>query len=277
MIAIIVPYFTGYFFLELIKGIQEELSKYQYDIILYNIDNTDKTELFLKRTLEEKRVDGVILCSLKISDHYVQLFKKSKISIILVDSYHPHLDSIVIENEDGAYMATKYLIDLGHKKIGMIDAQLKSPPAKQRLEGYKKALIDHQIPFHEEYFVISEVISDADGFSRESGYEAMNRLLSKGKNRPTAMFISSDIQAVGAIKAIREKGLRIPEDISIVGFDDIELAEYLGLTTVRQPIFEMGKMSVERLIKKVSESDTQIVRKSFSTELVVRESCGTCK
>ena len=272
MVATIVPFFTGYFFVELLRGIQQEISKYRYNLILYSVDQTNKTETFLEKTLRENRVDGTLLISLRINDKYAKKFSASNFPIVLVDSYHPDLDSITVENKQGAYVATQHLIQLGHTKIGMINGQLKSSPAQLRLEGYKKALRDNNILFKEKYLIISD--SGQDGFNREAGYQGMKRLLELGDNKPTAVFISSDIQAAGAIRAIQEYGLKIPEDIAIVGFDDIEMAEYLGLTTMHQPMFEMGKLAVQRLMAKISGEDSRKFKKSFLTNLVIRESCG---
>jgi LacI family transcriptional regulator len=274
MVAIIVPVFTGYFYLELLRGIQQEISKYRYDLLLFSVDQTEKTEIFLKRTLQERKVDGVLLISLSISDHYVKKFLHSQFPIVLIDSDHNGLDSLTVENEQGAYLATKHLISLGHTRIGMIDAQLKSIPAKMRLEGYQKALRDHRISYNRRYLVISDSDIEKDGFNREAGYTAMKQLLQMNKDRPTAVFVSSDIQAAGAIKAIKEYGLNIPEDISVIGFDDIELAQYMGLSTVRQPMYEMGKMAVEVLMKKMSGEESKPIKKRFETRLVIRDSCG---
>lgn len=273
MIAVIVPFFTGHFYFELFKGIQEEVSNSAYDMILYNVDDIEKTDVFLMRTLRERRVDGVLLISLQISDAYAYRFNHSQIPIVLVDSFHPDLDSIKVENEQGAYLATEYLIELGHKRIGMIDGQLRSMPAQVRLNGYKKALDNHQLNFDSDYLIISEPLSDKDGFNREAGYQGMKRLLDMGDDCPTAVFAASDIQAAGAIRAITERGLKIPEDISIIGFDDIELAQYLELTTIRQPMHEMGKLAFQRLIQQMQNKSDDTFIKKYKTELVVRASC----
>ena len=222
MIAIIVPFFTGYFYHSLLYSIQHTLSEFQYDLVLYNVDRMDKCELFLERTLREKRVDGVLFISGRISDSFARRFIDSKIPIVLIDAYHPVLDSISVENEQGAYQATQYLIGLGNTKVGMIDAQLKSVPAKVRLAGYKMALRENNIPFRKEYLVVSDSVEEGEGFNQEAGYRAMKTLLNLGDNCPTAVFVSSDIQAMGALKAIQEANLKIPGDITIVGFDDIE-------------------------------------------------------
>jgi len=274
MIGIILPVFTGYFYLELLKGIQYALSRHKLDLLLYSVDQTGKADAFLSRVLHEKRVDGVLLISLQISETSASSFKQTGFPIVLVDSHCEDIDSFTVENRNGAYQATRHLISLGHRRIGMIDAQLRSVPAKIRLDGYRQALHDAGLAFDPRCLVISDEDGEKDGFNRESGYHSMLKLLSMKENRPTAVFISSDIQAAGAMQAVRETGLRIPQDIALIGFDDIELAEYLGLSTMHQPLFEMGKQAVERLTARIEETDLEVMHRSFCTRLVVRSSCG---
>ena len=280
IIACVVPFFTGYFYFEVLNGIQQALSTYGYDLILYHVDKLEKKEEILKRTTRQRKVDGVLLISLPISDKLVNKFRESKLPIVLVDSYNDELDSITIENKQGAYIATEHLIALGHRRIGMINGCLSSVPAINRLEGFKSALSKYSISYNE-YMVISansngdpEVIQN-DGFNKKAGYKAMNQLLALNDDRPTAVFISSDIQAAGAIKAIQEHQLNIPKDISIIGFDGIELSGYLGLTTMKQPMFEMGIIAVDRLIEKIQHPGITngIFKKLFHPRLNARETC----
>lgn len=273
-IACIIPFFTGYFFVELLRGIQQKISECKYDLILYSVDMAHKKELFLRRTLEERKVDGVLLVSLQIGKTFARRFLKSNVPIVLVDSYFPDLDSISVDNVKGAYQATTHLINLGYRRIAMIDGQLKSLPAKSRLEGYRKALLRYGLPFREDLFVACDFETEADGFNKQAGYTAMQKLLSRDTERPDAVFVSSDIQALGAMEAIREHGLKIPDDVAVVGFDDIELARYVGLSTVRQPILEMGRLAVERLMAKISGEVDLGFKHTFGTELIIRESCG---
>jgi DNA-binding LacI/PurR family transcriptional regulator len=273
-IACIIPFFTGYFFVELLRGIQSRITEYKYDLLLYSVDIANKKETFLQRTLEERKVDGVLLVSLEISREFAGKFLGGQMPIVLVDSDHPELDSITVDNVDGAYRATQHLIEAGYAKIAMIDGQLKSIPARLRLEGFKKALWERHIPFFEDYFVACDFTNEADGFNKEAGHTAMQRLLNLGENRPRAVFVSSDIQAIGAMQAIREAGFKVPKDIAVVGFDDIEMAQYVGLTTMRQPIMLMGELAVQRLMAKISGHISDHLQQRFQTELVVRESCG---
>jgi DNA-binding LacI/PurR family transcriptional regulator len=273
-VACIVPFFTGYFYVELLRGIQRQMSTHHYDLILYSVDSLNKKEIFLRRALKERKTDGVLLVSLELTDEYIQKFQSAGLPLVLVDAYHPAADSITVDNVEGAYRATEHLMRLGHKRIAMIDGQLKSFPARLRLEGYKKALAEHRLPYREEYVVICDFAQEEDGFNKAAGYKAMQQLLRLTTDRPTAVFVSSDVQAAGALKAIQEAGLSVPNDLALVGFDDIELAEYLGLTTMRQPIFEMGRLAVDRLMDRIEKRTEDDFKKTLRTELVVRDSCG---
>jgi len=280
-IACIVPILTGYFYFELLNGIQQAMSDHGYDLILYSVDKIEKKEEIIKRTIRERKVDGVLLISLPLSEKLVAKFQESKLPIVLVDSYSNELDSITVENKHGALVATEHLIDLGHKRIAMINGNLNSVPAVDRLKGFKTALSNHKISYDDSLVINTNSTNDPeilynDGFNKKAGYTAMNQLLDLNKNRPTAVFVSSDIQAIGAIKAIQEQGLNIPQDIAVIGFDGIELSGYLGLTTMKQPMFEMGVIAVERLIDKIQnpEAANGNFKKRFHPSLVVRETCG---
>ena len=253
-VACIVPFFTGYFYFELLNGVQQALSKHNYDLILYSVDLFDKKEDIFERTLQERRVDGVLLFSMTISDDYADKFVNKKMPIALVDGYHKSLDSITIENKKGAYLAAEHLIKMGHSKLGLINGNLGSIPARIRLKGFNDALAANDItPDEQHIFNVSSIddpqILSNDGFNKLAGYYGMSKLLDLGENRPTGVFISSDIQAAGAMKVVNERGLKIPEDIAIVSFDGIELSEYLGLSTMKQPMFEMGALAVELVIR----------------------------
>jgi LacI family transcriptional regulator len=281
IIACIVPLFTGYFYFEVLNGIQQALSNYGYDLILNSVDKIEKKEEVLKRTIRERKVDGVLLISLPISNKLATKFIESKLPIVLVDNYHDSLDSITIENKEGAFIATEHLIKLGHKHIGMINGNPGSLPAMNRLEGFKAALGKHQIACNEKFIVSTDSnddpeINQNDGFNKKAGYRGMQQLLHTHNGRPTAIFVSSDIQAAGAIRAIQEHNLSIPNDIAIIGFDDIELSTYLGLTTMKQPMFEMGIIAVDRLIERIQnpENPDTVFKKLFHPKLIVRETCG---
>ena len=281
-IACIVPFFTGYFYFEMLGGVQQALSQCGYDLILYSVDQIERKDQFLKKALRERRVDGVLLFSMAITDSLAEKFIQSKLPIILVDAYHPLLDSICVENKEGAFQATEHLIKLGHKKIGMINGNLRSNPAKMRLEGFMQALTENNLlPDKRAIYHVNDdadpKIYHNDGFNKQAGAEGMRQILLLGRERrPTALFVASDIQASGALQEAKRNNLKVPEDIAIVSFDGIELSGYLGLTTMKQPMREMGEIAVDYLIGKIKNGveHTSVFHKLLHPELVVRNTCG---
>jgi len=278
-IAALVPFFTGHFYVELLKGIQQATAHYKYDLILYSIEDVHDKDFYLKRALQQRRVDGVLLVSLPLSDAFAKDFQRKKLPLVLVDSFHREFDSITVNNQTGAYIAAQHLLRRGHKRLAMITGHHESAPAQLRHAGFQSALQEAGVVVAEDWIVSSDALPDEevtsnDGFNKATGYFGMKKLLQCNGRRPTGVFVASDIQALGAIKAVRESGLRIPEDIAIVGFDDIELAEYAGLTTVRQPMLQMGKQAVERLMQLIDAPDSRRQHLRIETELIVRESSG---
>ncbi|MBI5471622.1 MAG: LacI family DNA-binding transcriptional regulator [Ignavibacteriae bacterium] len=271
----IIPFFTNYFFIEVLQGVQDRASELGIDLILYGVNNTAQAEYYLRRSLHGGRVDGVMFFSMKFPESYVAKFEQMKLPLVIVDAYHEKFDSLLVKNLEGAKQATRHLISLGHRNIGMINASLETTPARERLEGYKLALAEAGIPFDMEKVVITSN-GKQDGFNREAGYESMKEMLRRGfgRNRATAVFIASDVQAIGALEAAREFGVRVPEDIAVVGFDDIELAKHAQLTTVRQPMYEMGTLALQMLINRMKNPCAAPNHSTFLPELVIRKTCG---
>jgi len=177
------------------------------------------------------------------------------------------------DNYNGGYKATKHLIDYGHKEIAHICGDMNKYSGFKRLEGYKRAMNDAGLPIKEEYIVYGN-------FTEDGGFKCATKLLKgKGKNHITAIFSSNDSMAIGAMKAIKKMGLRIPEDISIVGYDDIRIASYISpaLTTVRNPIMKMASIATGNLIKSIEDNINSSEYYTVSTELIVRESTRRLK
>ncbi len=275
-IAAIIPFFTNYFFLEVLQGIQDKILTLGYDIMLYGLNENDpeQFESHLLRSTQKGRADGVMLFSLRLPDDFAEKYKHVNHPIVLVDCFHQDFDSITVDNKAGAYAATKHLISLGHERIGMINANPISPPAQHRFEGYKAALIENGLPFDEKLYKSSKIMK-YDGFSREAGYVSMIAMLDLPMDeRPTAIFVSSDVQAMGALSAMRDHNLKAPDDIAIVGYDDIELAQHIGLTTIGQPMYEMGVLSVGRMLDRLTNRNGSVTHTSFTPKLIIRETCG---
>jgi LacI family transcriptional regulator len=272
-ISAVIPFFISYFFIEVLRGVQDKITEFGFDLVLYGVnDPSNQIEHYLQKSTYRGKVDGVLFFSMKFPESYVKYFNQRGIPIVLVDTYHPKFDSISVDNFQGAYIATRHLIEVGHEKIGIIVARLESVPAKQRFEGFKKALSDYGKNFYEEFFVEAKD-TRLDGFTREAGYNSCMELLNRKKGIPTAIFVSSDIQAIGVIEALNENGIKVPDDVAVIGFDDIELAKDFGLTTVRQPMYEMGKVAVEKLFERINDKDRKPMHIKFTPELVIRKTC----
>ncbi len=269
-ISAIIPFFTNYFFVEVLRGVQEGLGRLGYDLTLFGVNDIEQVEPKIVRALQRGRFDGILFFSMRLPDRIVPRLKEASIPMVLVDAFYPKFDSISVANTDGAYDATTHLISIGHRKVGMVNALQRSAPAAERLQGYRRALESNGINYSEE-LVKTGVSARQDGFNRDAGYEAMVDFIRMGKEMPHAFFVSSDIQAIGAMAALSENGFRVPEDVSIVGFDDIELARHFKLTTMRQPMYQMGQMAVERLAARMSDSVLEVVHTTFIPELIVRD------
>lgn len=274
-VSAIIPFFTNYFFIEVLQGVQDKAADLGIDLILYGVNNPGQAEYYLRRSLHGGRVDGVMFFSMQFPETYVSKFEHMKLPLVMVDCFHEKFDSLLVKNKEGAMQATRHLISLGHRNIGMINASLETVPARERLDGYKLALEEAGIPFSLERVIISSN-GKQDGFNREAGYESMKEMLrrSHGSHRITAVFIASDVQAMGALEAAGELGVGVPEDVAIVGFDDIELAKHAQLTTVRQPMHTMGSIALQMLVERMKHPDAPPRLSTFLPELIVRRTCG---
>jgi LacI family transcriptional regulator len=274
-ISAIIPYFTNYFFVQVLQGVQDKAGELGFDLILYGVNDPQQAEYYLRRSLHRGHVDGVLFFSMKFPESYVQKFQQINLPLVLVDAYHPAFDSIRVKNREGATEAVRHLIKLGHRNIAMINASLDTQPARERMEGYRLALEEAAIAFHSDRVFISGG-GKHDGFNREAGKASMGELIRKsgGREKVSAVFIASDVQAMGAMQEAAELGVRIPEDLAVVSFDDIELAQHVQLTTMRQPMHEMGSLALEKLLARMKDPAAAPTVTSFLPELIVRKSCG---
>lgn len=262
------PFFSG-----MIKSIEEKIDDKGYSMFLhYNETNPNDFDAAVE-LIKEKKLKGLICLGGDFDNLDKEQIENLDTPLVLTStSIIENLDksffsSVIIENEKAAYNAVDYICKLGHKKIGIITTgEQDRSIGKLRFEGYKKALLKNNIEYNSSLMEIGH-------YTFESGFEAMNRLLDKNLNI-TALFVTTDVMAIGASKAILSKGLKIPEDISVMGFDGIDYSQFFhpSLTTVRQPVEEMGEKSVDILFHliKNKKKHQHIV---LETELLERESC----
>jgi LacI family transcriptional regulator len=274
-ISTIIPFFTNYFFVEVLQGVQDKAGELGFDLILYGVNNPAQAEYYLRRSLHRGHVDGVMFFSMKFPETYVAKFQQINLPIVLVDTFHPEFDSIRVKNREGAMQATRHLVSLGHRSIAMINASLSTQPGHERLDGFRSALEEAGLPFTMDHVIVAEV-GKQDGFNREAGYVSMTELIRKnaGGAGISAVFVASDVQAIGALDAARELGVRVPEDLAIVSFDDIELAQHAQLTTMRQPMYEMGILALEKLMVRMKNPAAPATLSTFLPELIIRQTCG---
>lgn len=264
LITVIVPVVSNYFFLEVLAGMQDRLEGAEFDLNIYNIrsakDVFETVESRVKRGLS----DGFVLISMHLRSEDLIRLKKFDFPIVLVDDYHPQYDSVSCDNVEGAYAATNYFIENNFKRIGLISAIQSSLPAKERINGYKVAIQNagHIVDPSLMYITTDK---ERDGFTERTGYEGMKSLLSRDQ-KPDACFVTSDVQGIGALKAMKEMHIQIP----IICFDDIEMAAYFGLSTMRQPLYELGAMAIDLLVKRLDEQSTEIKHTVFSPRLILR-------
>jgi LacI family transcriptional regulator len=263
---------TGYIG-EIIRGIDSELGVAGYDMMLYTTHRTAAKEASYVANLAQNMVDGLLLVLPRNPADYTGALTRRKFPFVLIDHQGTGKDcpAVGATNWQGAYNATDYLIKLGHKRIGFITGWLDLGAAVDRLEGYKTALRTNHISFD------PELVYEGT-FDQPDGYTGTKRFLELG-NPPTAIFASNDVMAMAAMDAVRERGLRAPEDISILGFDDIPQASRVrpALTTVRQPLEQMGRVATQMLLEILKHPDNKPDRIELPTELIIRDSTAKPK
>ena len=271
-IGLLVTATNNPFFAEVMAGVEQYCQQHQYNLIIATTGGDAKRLQQNLQTLMHKQVDGLLLMC---GDSRFQADIELAISLPLVvmDWWFTELnaDKILENSALGGYLATKALIDAGHRKIGIITGNLKKSVAQNRLQGYKNALSEAKIALNPHWIVESH-------FDFEGGVLGIQSLLTQS-SRPTAVFCCSDTIAVGAYQAIQQQGLRIPQDLSIMGYDDIELARYLSppLSTICQPKAELGKLAVEALLQRIKNPNENYRTLVLEPTCVLRESIYTFK
>lgn len=254
---------------EIIRGIEAELAPAQYDLLLYTTHRRKTKESVYVTTLTRGMADGLLIVLPRDPGAYMETLRSSNFPYVLIDhrGTGEETSAVTAANWQGGYTATEYLIKLGHRRIGHITGALDQGCARDRLEGYKAALADHGIAFD------PGLVQEGD-FFQPAGYAGARALLNLS-DPPTAIFAANDVMAFGAMEAIRECNLRIPEDISVMGFDDIPEAARVHppLTTVQQPLQEMGRLATHMLLERIKDPELAPRRIELPTRLIVRQSC----
>jgi DNA-binding LacI/PurR family transcriptional regulator len=271
-IGLVVTTVADPFTSEVFSGIEQEAHERGYCVFLAESNADPQREREVVKTFAERRVDGIIVTSSRVGALYLPLLEEMMVPIVLVNDQYPgaFIHSVMIRNQEGSRAAANHLIGLGHRRIAYLGDQFGYQSEAERCAGYREALEAAGIEF------IPELVVQGDG-KPEGGLRAMDQLLAL-PNPPTAVCCYNDLSALGAMRSIRLRGQRVPEDISVVGFDDLFFASYTQppLTTVRQPIRRMGQLAMESLFKLMSGDESEI-RIKVDAELIVRESTARVK
>jgi DNA-binding LacI/PurR family transcriptional regulator len=245
----IAPFFTRPSVVERLRGIEATLAGNSYDLVVFNVETVERRDSCLHDVPRRDRTDGVLIISLAPRPHEVAALRATGLPVVLIDTFADGMPSVLIDDVRGGALATSHLVELGHRRIGFVGDSLEEvrnfnfTSSRDRLRGHLQALEAYGIPPRPGY----------QRFGVHGRYES--RMLARDllllSEPPTAIFAASDTQAMGVLEAARDLGVAVPTMLSVIGFDDIDVAEYLELTTVRQPLFESGARGVELLLETI--------------------------
>jgi LacI family transcriptional regulator len=269
-IGLILPDSANPFFAKVGRGIEAGAFDLGYSVVLCNSEGNLTREQHYTDVLTKKQVDGIIFVAAGDRTNSLSVLLDRGVPFVVIDRDLPDVkvDAVLADNRQGGHLATRHLLALGHRRIACISGPSNVTPSAERVTGYRQALAEANLPIQENLILRGD-------FHLESGWAAASELLRR-PSPPTAIFVCNDLMAIGVIRAAAELARRIPGDLAVVGFDDIELSAYSvpPLTTVLQPTTDMGRRAVQLLMERIGDPDLPHRREIFPTTLIVRASCG---
>jgi LacI family transcriptional regulator len=269
-IGLIISDITNPFFTSIVRGVEDVANAQNFSLILGNTDENHEKEMSYLNLLENKRADGLIIALTKGNHDYLRTWPRQHLPLVSIDRtlFEAGIDAVLVDNVAGARQAVEHLIGLHHRRIGIVTGIPGITTTEERLRGYKQALAAHTIPF--DPILVAEANSRIDG-----GEQATLHILSQAA-RPTALFVMNGLMVIGALQAINKLGLRCPQDIALVGFDNLEWAPvvYPRLTTVSQPTYEIGQQAAQLLFERMKNRQGAPREIRLAPTLIIRESCG---
>lgn len=266
-IGVLAPFFTYPSFVQRLRGVANALSALPFELTVYNVDSTARRDSYVTSLSLTRRLDGLILMALPFTAATVERLVTNSLETVSIEVTHPSFSSIEIDDHAGGRLAAEFLIRKGHQRLGFIgDTDLPEhafPTSDRRLGGYRAAIHDAGLTLEHSHIALAAQ-------SLENAMHCMDRLLNL-PNRPTAVFCASDTQALGALKAARKRGLVVPRDVAIIGFDDLDMADYIGLSTIRQHLEESGRLAVELLLSRLEYRTRPIQNIRLNLEIIERE------
>lgn len=269
MLGLIIPDIQNQFYSNIVRGIEDVAYDKNYAVILCNSDENPNKERFYLDVLQSESVDGVILPPIHQHGKVVEGLIESGVPVVCVDRklVRERVDTVVINNEKGGYMAVEHLIALGHKRIAILSSSPQFSSFEERQRGYEQALRDNGLEADE------KLIKEGDPRSSENARKLTKELLEL-ENPPTAIFATNNLMTLGLLEAVNEAKLRIPNDISAIGFDDMPWAKAVmpPLTVIRQPGYEMGRRAAELMFQRIADPLREKVQIIMEPSIIMRES-----
>ena len=272
LVGVIIPDITNSFYTHAIRGIEHVLAPHDLSVMISNSDADKNRELNLFRLMRREEVAGLIVAP--ISEKPTPLLHESiarQLPIVVIDRKVQELkvDSVLVDNFKGAQLAINHLIDLGYRRIGTIGGPQFLSNARQRYEGYLHTLQEAQV-------TVEPDLVRFGNFRQDSGYVLANELIQL-ESPPSALFVANNLMTIGALNAIHQFGVTIPDDIALIGFDDMQWAESLNppLTTIRQPAFDVGVQAADMFLQRIDQPEKPTQTIMLDVDLIVRESCGS--
>ncbi|MBK1875569.1 LacI family DNA-binding transcriptional regulator [Pelagicoccus mobilis] len=271
LVGVVIPDLQNPFFTGIVGGIEEVLHEAGYTIFLANSASDVDRERAELQMLQSERICGLLFIPSSASAEAYQDLCDGELPVVAIDRVPGGLalDSVTVANEAGAFQGVTHLIEAGYRKIGLVNGPDEIVVARERGTGYRRALQDAGLKLRPSWMA-------SGSFQSESGYELTKAMLSK-KNRPEAVFVGSFVTALGALRAVTELGLKVPDEVALMGFDDMPWAAAMNppLSVVAQPVREIGRSAAKLLLERLEAPDLGIRSLVLNTDLVVRESCGT--
>jgi DNA-binding LacI/PurR family transcriptional regulator len=266
-VGVIAPFFTAPSFVQRLRGVGSTLASLNYELVIYTVDSSNRLDGYLSSVPFTGNLDGLIIMSLPLQEKAAQRLVDHGIETVLIEYTHPGLNCIVIDDFHGGQLAAAHLIEKGHRRIAFMgDKELHDfeiHPAGMRLKGFLHTLQSAGISIPEEYIRHFEDTT-------EYALQAARQLLSL-PTPPTAIFAAADVQALSALKVAREMGVKVPEQLAVIGFDDIDFAEYADLTTINQHLDESGRLAVETLMARIAEPTRPLQHINLPLQFVARK------
>jgi LacI family transcriptional regulator len=266
-LGVVVPFFTHASAVERLRGIAAALDGSRYDLVLFNVESPVHRDEHFATLTRRDRADGLLIMSLPAPSQSLARLADAGVPVVLVDTSGRGVPAVVTDDVEGGRLATRHLLALGHERIAFIgddpDNPLGFTAGSSREAGYRRTMADAGVELPPGYVCHGPHV-------RAVAHRLTERLLAR-RDRPTAVFASSDVQALGVLEAVRAAGLDVPDDVSVVGFDDVEVSGYAGLTTVRQPLFESGELAARILLEALEDGHVPEPREHrLGLELVER-------